>query len=172
MKLNDNDIRETLLDLHPMLVDFAIKSKVPFEEANDYAQETLMILWRRRISLSVVEDIKAYSVTILFNLIKKDISQKKKKREYINSMDVEDISPPDEDIDFENRQSMYCTIALSMLPPFEQRIVETHDVDEKSIRETAETLKISQYKVKTTLETAHEKMKKTIIKLLKRDGYW
>ena len=67
---------------------------------------------------------------------------------------------------------MYCTIALSMLSLSEQRIVETHDVDEKSIRETAETLKISQYKVKTTLETAHEKMKKTIIKLLKRDGYW
>ena len=41
MKLNDNDIRETLLDLHPMLVDIAMKSKVPFEEANDYAQETL-----------------------------------------------------------------------------------------------------------------------------------
>ena len=84
---------------------------------------------------------------------------------------MEDISPPYGDIDYRDQQSIYCDRALDILTSFELSVVQAHDMDEKSIRETAEMLNVSQYRVKITLATAHEKMKEVILKLQKRDGY-
>lgn len=169
--IDDENIRIKLLALHPVLVNSVTKNDVALKDADDYAQETLTILWHKRYLLPYIENIEAYATTILKNLIKRDIKKEKQKAECIKNMDMDDISPPYGDIDYRDQQSIYCDRALDILTSFELSVVQARDMDEKSIRETAEMLNVSQYRVKTTLATAHEKMKEVILKLQKRDGY-
>jgi len=160
------DFQHDILPLKNIIFRTALRIVLNREEAEDIVQDTLMKLWQKRDELSKVQNLESFAIASARNLAL-DRKGKMENRnltfnEVTHDRPDEFQLPPDEAISNQEGHNVMEEIMNSL--PEKQRIaLHLRDIEEKSYKEIAEALNITESDVKVTIFRARNEVKEKIL---------
>lgn len=165
--MQDIDFRYDLLPLKNKLFRLALRITLDSAEAEDVTSDTLIKVWNKREELRGVESIEAYCMTVCRNLAL-DRHEKKEAQNLsleANEIDAADNSfTPDEQLERDEKLRKVHEL-FNRLPERQRTIMQLRDIEEKSYREIATIMGVSEEVVKVTLFRARQAIKKQYDKI-------
>lgn len=165
--MQDIDFRYDLLPLKNKLFRLALRITLDSAEAEDVTSDTLIKVWNKREELRGVESIEAYCMTVCRNLAL-DRHEKKEAQNLsleANEIDAADNSfTPDEQLERDEKLRKVHEL-FNQLPERQRTIMQLRDIEEKSYREIATIMGVSEEVVKVTLFRARQAIKKQYDKI-------
>lgn len=165
--MQDIDFRYDLLPLKNKLFRLALRITLDSAEAEDVTSDTLIKVWNKREELRGVESIEAYCMTVCRNLAL-DRHEKKEAQNLsleANEIDAADNSfTPDEQLERDERLRKVHEL-FNQLPERQRTIMQLRDIEEKSYREIATIMGVSEEVVKVTLFRARQAIRKQYDKI-------
>lgn len=156
--------RNDVLPLKDILYRLALRITMDPEEAKDIVQDTLIKIWNRRESLSEIESIEAFSLTICRNLALDRVRMLKGKNNTLDSGYVEKVdsaSDPLEKTTLKDRISIVRQL-LDNLPEKQKSCMQLRDFEGKSYKEIAAVMGITEEQVKVNIFRARQTVKQKI----------
>ncbi|MCR4853700.1 MAG: RNA polymerase sigma factor [Prevotella sp.] len=154
--------RNDILPLKNVLYRLALRITLSHEDAEDVVQDTLMKVWSRRNEWQQIDNIEAYALTAARN-----IALDKMKRAGVNvtsplstltSTPVENTTQLEERI-IEQDRLQFVRNLIDQLPEKQRSCMQLRDVEEKSYKEIAQILNISEEQVKVNIFRARQSIK-------------
>ena len=165
--MQDIDFRYDLLPLKNKLFRLALRITLDSAEAEDVTSDTLIKVWNKREELRGVESIEAYCTTVCRNLAL-DRHEKKEAQNLsleANEIDAADNSfTPDEQLERDEKLRKVHEL-FNQLPERQRTIMQLRDIEEKSYREIATIMGVSEEVVKVTLFRARQAIRKQYDKI-------
>ena len=165
--MQDIDFRYDLLPLKNKLFRLALRITLDSAEAEDVTSDTLIKVWNKREELRGVESIEAYCMTVCRNLAL-DRHEKKEAQNLsleANEIDAADNSfTPDEQLERDDKLRKVHEL-FNQLPERQRTIMQLRDIEEKSYREIATIIGVSEEVVKVTLFRARQAIRKQYDKI-------
>lgn len=165
--MQDIDFRYDLLPLKNKLFRLALRITLDSAEAEDVTSDTLIKVWNKRGELRGVESIEAYCMTVCRNLAL-DRHEKKEAQNLsleANEIDAADNSfTPDEQLERDEKLRKVHEL-FNQLPERQRTIMQLRDIEEKSYREIATIMGVSEEVVKVTLFRARQAIRKQYDKI-------
>ena len=165
--MQDIDFRYDLLPLKNKLFRLALRITLDSAEAEDVTSDTLIKVWNKREELRGVESIEAYCMTVCRNLAL-DRHEKKEAQNLsleANEIDAADNSfTPDEQLERDEKLRKVHEL-FNQLPERQRSIMQLRDIEEKSYREIATIMGVSEEVVKVTLFRARQAIRKQYDKI-------
>ena len=165
--MQDIDFRYDLLPLKNKLFRLALRVTLDSAEAEDVTSDTLIKVWNKREELKGVESIEAYCMTVCRNLAL-DRHEKKEAQNLsleANEIDAADNSfTPDEQLERDEKLRKVHEL-FYQLPERQRTIMQLRDIEEKSYREIATIMGVSEEVVKVTLFRARQAIRKQYDKI-------
>lgn len=165
--MQDIDFRYDLLPLKNKLFRLALRITLDSAEAEDITSDTLIKVWNKREELRGVESIEAYCMTVCRNLAL-DRHEKKEAQNLsleANEIDAADNSfTPDEQLERDEKLRKVHEL-FNQLPERQRTIMQLRDIEEKSYREIATIMGVSEEVVKVTLFRARQAIRKQYDKI-------
>ena len=165
--MQDIDFRYDLLPLKNKLFRLALRITLDSGEAEDVTSDTLIKVWNKREELRGVESIEAYCMTVCRNLAL-DRHEKKEAQNLsleANEIDAADNSfTPDEQLERDEKLRKVLELC-NQLPERQRTIMQLRDIEEKSYREIATIMGVSEEVVKVTLFRARQAIRKQYDKI-------
>ena len=165
--MQDIDFRYDLLPLKNKLFRLALRITLDSAEAEDVTSDTLIKVWNKREELRGVESIEAYCMTVCRNLAL-DRHEKKEAQNLsleANEIDAADNSfTPDEQLERDEKLRKVHKL-FNQLPERQRTIMQLRDIEEKSYREIATIMGVSEEVVKVTLFRARQAIRKQYDKI-------
>ncbi len=165
--MQDIDFRYDLLPLKNKLFRLALRVTLDSAEAEDVTSDTLIKVWNKREELKGVESIEAYCMTVCRNLAL-DRHEKKEAQNLsleANEIDAADNSfTPDEQLERDEKLRKVHEL-FNQLPERQRTIMQLRDIEEKSYREIATIMGVSEEVVKVTLFRARQAIRKQYDKI-------
>ena len=165
--MQDIDFRYDLLPLKNKLFRLALRITLDSAEAEDVTSDTLIKGWNKREELRGVESIEAYCITVCRNLAL-DRHEKKEAQNLsleANEIDAADNSfTPDEQLERDEKLRKVHEL-FNQLPERQRTIMQLRDIEEKSYREIATIMGVSEEVVKVTLFRARQAIRKQYDKI-------
>lgn len=165
--MQDIDLRYDLLPLKNKLFRLALRVTLDSAEAEDVTSDTLIKVWNKREELRGVESIEAYCMTVCRNLAL-DRHEKKEAQNLsleANEIDAADNSfTPDEQLERDEKLRKVHEL-FNQLPERQRTIMQLRDIEEKSYREIATIMGVSEEVVKVTLFRARQAIRKQYDKI-------
>lgn len=165
--MQDIDFRYDLLPLKNKLFRLALRITLDSAEAEDVTSDTLIKVWNKREELRGVESIEAYCMTVCRNLAL-DRHEKKEAQNLsleANEIDAADNSfTPDEQLERDEKLRKVHEL-FNQLPERQRTIMQFRDIEEKSYREIATIMGVSEEVVKVTLFRARQAIRKQYDKI-------
>ena len=160
--MKEVSFRNDILPLKNILFRVALRITLSREEAEDVVQDTLIKVWNLRDELQKIDSLEAYSIRICRNL-----SLDRIKRHDSNNCpigDKEENSPdcasdPSEEMIRQNKVNIVTDI-INQLPEMQRSCVQLRDIEEKSYKEIAGILGITEDQVKINIFRARQTIKK------------
>lgn len=165
--MQDIDFRYDLLPLKNKLFRLALRITLDSAEAEDVTSDTLIKVWNKREELRGVESIEAYCMTVCRNLAL-DRHEKKEAQNLsleANEIDAADNSfTPDEQLERDEKLRKVHEL-FNQLPERQRTIMQLRDIEEKSYREIATIMGVSEEVVKVTLFRARQAIREQYDKI-------
>lgn len=165
--MQDIDFRYDLLPLKNKLFRLALRITLDSAEAEDVTSDTLIKVWNKREELRGIESIEAYCMTVCRNLAL-DRHEKKEAQNLsleANEIDAADNSfTPDEQLERDEKLRKVHEL-FNQLPERQRTIMQLRDIEEKSYREIATIMGVSEEVVKVTLFRARQAIRKQYYKI-------
>ena len=165
--MQDIDFRYDLLPLKNKLFRLALRITLDSAEAEDVTSDTLIKVWNKREELRGVESIEAYCMTVCRNLAL-DRHEKKEAQNLsleANEIDAADNSfTPDEQLERDEKLRKVHEL-FNQLPERQRTTMQLRDIEEKSYREIATIMGVSEEVVKVTLFRARQAIRKQYDKI-------
>ena len=165
--MQDIDFRYDLLPLKNKLFRLALRITLDSAEAEDVTSDTLIKVWNKREELRGVGSIEAYCMTVCRNLAL-DRHEKKEAQNLsleANEIDAADNSfTPDEQLERDEKLRKVHEL-FNQLPERQRTIMQLRDIEEKSYREIATIMGVSEEVVKVTLFRARQAIRKQYDKI-------
>ena len=158
------DFRRDILPLKDKLFRLALRITFDRAEAEDIVQETLIRVWSKRDEWPQFSSVEAYCLTVARNLAI-DRSERMEARNVELTPEAEqmpDASSPHERLVGKERLQLLRRLVAS-LPEKQRAVLQLRDVEEKSYKEIAEVLGITEEQVKVNLFRARQKVKQQFI---------
>ncbi len=159
-----------ILPLKDMLFRLALRITLSREDAEDVVQETLIKCWNKRDSWQDIDSIPAFATTICRNLA---LDCTKKAGRNNRSLDNTEkpaapetmlLSSEDPHRKAVNGDRMaQLQSIISTLPQNQRLCLQLRDFEEKSYKEIAELLEITEQQVKTNIFRARQTIKNRFI---------
>lgn len=167
--MKEISFRNDILPYKDKLFRLALRITLNRAEAEDIVQDTLIKVWEQREELSEIKSIEAYCMTICRNL-SLDRSEKKENQNIGLNEQLHDIgssydSPSRKLIEKENL--LLVEQMINKLPERQRTIVQLRDIEEKSYKEIAIILGITEEQVKVNLFRARQKIKERFSEIQK-----
>ena len=165
--MQDIDFRYDLLPLKNKLFRLALRITLDSAEAEDVTSDTLIKVWNKREELRGVESIEAYCMTVCRNLA---LDRHEKKEAQNLSLEANEIDaadnyfPPDEQLERDEKLRKVHEL-FNQLPERQRTIMQLRDIEEKSYREIATIMGVSEEVVKVTLFRARQAIRKQYDKI-------
>lgn len=159
-EMQEISFRNDVLPLKDKLFRLALRITCNSGEAEDIVQDTLIKVWSKREEWSQLESIEAYCLTVCRNLAI-DRSQLKVNESAELSEETSsrpDASSPYEDLVRQERVSLVHRL-IDELPEKQRTIIQLRDVEEKSYKEIATILSLTEEQVKVNLFRARQRIK-------------
>lgn len=163
------DLRTDILPLKNKLFRLALRITLDRAEAEDVVQETIIKVWNRREEWDQIENIEAFCLTVCRNL-----AVDKTRRQPFLSLD--DASPnsiptpslltphPEEQAVQRDRIRLVRRL-IDSLPEKQRSCMQLRDVEEKSYRDIAQILGITEEQVKVNIFRARQTIRERLQKM-------
>lgn len=164
--MKEISFRDDILPLKDKLFRVALRITFDRAEAEDIVQETLIKVWNKREEWNSLESIEAYCITLTKNLAI-DLREKMDARteELTEQHDrTQDDANPYEELEQKERL-MWVHRLMDELPDKQRKIMLMRDIEEKSYKEIAQALDITEEQVKINLFRARQKVKQGLLRL-------
>ena len=159
--------RNDVLPLKDELYRLALRITLNNAEAEDIVQETMIKVWNKRDSWDTIDSIEAFCLTICRNL-----ALDKNKRMDNKNSSLEDTgrdspddsynSNPEERAEQRDRVKLVRDL-INELPEKQKSVMQLRDFEDKSYKEIAEILGISEEQVKINIFRARQAIKQKLI---------
>ncbi|EHG22826.1 hypothetical protein HMPREF9332_01184 [Alloprevotella rava F0323] len=165
--MQDIDFRYDLLPLKNKLFRLALRITLDSAEAEDVTSDTLIKVWNKREELKGIESIEAYCMTVCRNLA---LDRHEKKEAQNLSLEAYEIDAtdnsftPDEQLERDEKLRKVHEL-FNQLPERQRTIMQLRDIEEKSYREIATIMGVSEEVVKVTLFRARQAIRKQYDKI-------
>lgn len=167
--MQEISFRNDILPLKDKLFRVALRITFDRAEAEDIVQETLIRVWNKRDDWTQFGSIEAYCLTVAKNLAI-DRSERKDAQTVELTPDLEqasDASSPYERLVTKERMKLIHRL-MSELPEKQRQIMQLRDIEDKSYKEIAVVLNLTEEQVKVNLFRARQKVKQKFIDI---EGY-
>lgn len=167
--LNDGD-RSALGEIYQLyasqLFGYAIKRLNCNETAADLIQELFLKLWIKRASVSVKGELQAYLTFCLRNIIIDHYSHQQVKDKYLSAVASNEADHQTVNLLDYNDTRRVLQTGVNALPPKMQQVFHLSKVEDYSIDEIAEELKLSRQTVKNQLGNAIRRLQMSMSSFL------
>lgn len=161
------DFKHDILPLKDRLFRLALRITMNREESEDIVQDTLLKLWQKRDELNHITNLESFALTMTHNLA---LDHKAKHENKNISLDeslhdrTDDYQQSPDAILAINESHNAIQSIINSLPDKQRTIIQLRDIEEKSYKEIAEILSITEADVKVTLFRARNKLKEELAK--------
>lgn len=156
------DFQHDILPLKDIIFRTALRITMNREESEDIVQDILLKLWQQRDELGDVRNLEAFALTSARNLA---LDRKAKVEQHNLSLEEDTHDRADEwqlsayDQMVKDEKLSFVHQMINKLPEKQRIIFQLRDVEEKSYKEIAEILNISESDVKVNLFRARASLK-------------
>lgn len=164
------DLRTDILPLKNKLYRLALRITLDHAEAEDVVQETIIKVWNRRDEWPQIENIEAFCLTICRNL---SVDKTRHSDNQTHALDdapiathhspLTTLSPEDQLVQRDRIQLVRRLI--DSLPEKQRSCMQLRDVEEKSYRDIADILGISEEQVKVNIFRARQAIRDRLRKI-------
>ena len=153
-----------------LLFRLALRITLNRQDAEDVVQETMIRCWNKRDSWQDIDSIQAYATTICRNLALDCTKRMGRKSKDIADTDNSTMQQSTDDnsdnplrkmIDSDRMKQLESLI--NQLPEKQKICLQLRDFEEKSYKEIAEMLQITEQQVKTNIFRARQTIKQRFI---------
>ena len=164
--MKEISFRDDILPLKDKLFRVALRITFDRAETEDIVQETLIKVWNKREEWNSLDSVEAYCLTLTKNLAI-DLREKMDARteELTEQHDrTQDDANPYEELEQKERL-MWVHRLMEELPEKQRKIMQMRDIEEKSYKEIAQALDVTEEQVKINLFRARQKVKQGLLRL-------
>ena len=165
--MKEIDFRYDLLPLKNKLFRMALRITLDSAEAEDITQDTLVRVWTKREELQQVDSIEAYCMTICRNLALDRHEKKDAQHLSLDETPLEkaDSTPqPDERLEREEKLQRVHDL-FNSLPEKQRTALQLREIEEKTYRETADIMGITEENVKVLIHRARQAIRQKYDKI-------
>ncbi len=158
--MREVSFRNDILPLKDKLYRLALRITLDSAEAEDIVQDTMIKVWNQRDRWNEIESMEAFCMTIARNLAI-DRSQKTEAQNLELTPETQQMSgalQPDRKLEQDELLGLVRRL-IDELPEKQRSVIQLRDVEEKSYKEIAEILQLTEEQVKVTLFRARQKIK-------------
>lgn len=152
--------RDDILPLKDKLYRLALRITFDSAEAEDIVQDTMIKVWDKRDEWENIDSIEAFCLTVARNLAI-DRSQKMEAQHSEltpETTQMPDALTPDRQLEHDEQFGLIHRL-MDELPEKQRSIMQLRDVEEKSYKEIAEILQLTEEQVKVNLFRARQRIK-------------
>ena len=149
------------MPLKDKLYRLALRITLDTAEAEDIVQDTLIRIWNKRDEWAQWDSVEAYCITVCRNL-SMDRAQKKEAQHVEldeNLYNRPELSTPYDRLAVQEEIGLFQEW-VKELPQVQQDIIQLREIEEKSYKEIANLLNLTEEQVKVYLFRARQKIKK------------
>lgn len=158
--MQEISFRNEILPLKDKLYRLALRITLDRAEAEDIVQDTMMRVWNKREAWGQFDSVEAYCLTVARNLaIDRSRKMESRNMELDDEMqELPDVLQPDEQLERQEQLNLVHQL-IDNLPEKQRTILQLRDVEEKSYKEIAEIMCLTEEQVKVTLFRARQRIK-------------
>lgn len=157
--MKQKDFRTDVLPLKDKFYRLALRITMNTADAEDIVQETLIRIWKKQDRWDEIESLEAWGMTISRNLA----------LDYVRKMENHRTVPLEVDIPYNEYDKLQESERLQMvknlmnqLPEKQRTAMQLRDFEEKSYKEIADIMEISEEQVKVSIFRARQFIKTKI----------
>ena len=158
--MQEISFRNDILPLKDKLFRLALRITSDRAEAEDVVQETLIRVWNKRDEWAQFNSIEAFCLTVARNLAI-DRSQKSEAQNIeltTETQEMSDGSTPERQLERSEQMDLVRKL-INELPEKQRTIIQLRDIEEKSYKEIADVMQLTEDQVKVTLFRARQRIK-------------
>ena len=152
--------RNDILPLKDKLYRLALRITLDSAEAEDIVQDTMIRVWNKRDEWAQFNSIEAFCLTVARNLAI-DRSQKSEAQNIeltTETLEMSDGSTPERQLERSEQMDLVRKL-INELPEKQRTIIQLRDIEEKSYKEIADVMQLTEDQVKVTLFRARQRIK-------------
>ncbi len=155
-----------VLPLRHKLYRFAFMLVNNRPEAEDIVQDALMKLWLKREDLRKVENVEAWSMTMVKNMAYDRLRQQKRHNDFsLSPENIKSETVPAENIMEIDEKLNHIHRYMETLPERQKQAIFLREIEGHSYKEISDIMGIDENLVKVTLFRARDNLRKKILKI-------
>ena len=158
--MKEISFRNDILPLKDKLYRLALRITLDSAEAEDIVQDTMIRVWTKRDEWAQFNSIEAFCLTVARNLAI-DRSQKSEAQNIeltTETQEMSDGSTPERQLERSEQMDLVRKL-INELPEKQRTIIQLRDIEEKSYKEIADVMQLTEDQVKVTLFRARQRIK-------------
>ena len=158
--MKEISFRNDILPLKDKLYRLALRITLDSAEAEDIVQDTMIRVWNKRDEWAQFNSIEAFCLTVARNLAI-DRSQKSETQNIeltTETQEMSDGSTPERQLERSEQMDLVRKL-INELPEKQRTIIQLRDIEEKSYKEIADVMQLTEDQVKVTLFRARQRIK-------------
>lgn len=158
--MKEISFRNDILPLKDKLYRLALRITLDSAEAEDIVQDTMIRVWNKRDEWAQFNSIEAFCLTVARNLAI-DRSQKSEAQNIeltTETQEMSDGSTPERQLERSEQMDLVRKL-INELPEKQRTIIQLRDIEEKSYKEIADVMQLTEDQVKVTLFRARQSIK-------------
>ncbi len=158
--MKEISFRNDILPLKDKLYRLALRITLDSAEAEDIVQDTMIRVWNKREEWAQFNSIEAFCLTVARNLAI-DRSQKSEAQNIeltTETQEMSDGSTPERQLERSEQMDLVRKL-INELPEKQRTIIQLRDIEEKSYKEIADVMQLTEDQVKVTLFRARQRIK-------------
>lgn len=158
--MKEISFRNDILPLKDKLYRLALRITLDSAEAEDIVQDTMIRVWNKRDGWAQFNSIEAFCLTVARNLAI-DRSQKSEAQNIeltTETQEMSDGSTPERQLERSEQMDLVRKL-INELPEKQRTIIQLRDIEEKSYKEIADVMQLTEDQVKVTLFRARQRIK-------------
>lgn len=158
--MKEISFRNDILPLKDKLYRLALRITLDSAEAEDIVQDTMIRVWNKRDEWAQFNSIEAFCLTVARNLAI-DRSQKSEVQNIeltTETQEMSDDSTPERQLERSEQMDLVRKL-INELPEKQRTIIQLRDIEEKSYKEIADVMQLTEDQVKVTLFRARQRIK-------------
>ena len=158
--MKEISFRNDILPLKDKLYRLALRITLDSAEVEDIVQDTMIRVWNKRDEWAQFNSIEAFCLTVARNLAI-DRSQKSEAQNIeltTETQEMSDGSTPERQLERSEQMDLVRKL-INELPEKQRTIIQLRDIEEKSYKEIADVMQLTEDQVKVTLFRARQRIK-------------
>lgn len=158
--MKEISFRNDILPLKDKLYRLALRITLDSAEAEDIVQDTMIRVWNKRDEWAQFNSIEAFCLTVARNLAI-DRSQKSEAQNIeltTETQEMSDGSTPERQLERSEQMDLVRKL-INELPEKQRTIIQLRDIEERSYKEIADVMQLTEDQVKVTLFRARQRIK-------------